>query len=393
MAKRRRLTPASPSFLGNEARPEPRPAAGSAPSRPPIAQVAGETSAAAALGELSEIVTRARAEGRLIQPLALAEIDAAHLVRDRLETEEEDLQSLMASLRSRGQQTPVEVVDRGEDRTPRYGLISGWRRLAALSRLLDEDPKFGRVLALVRTPGTASDAYVAMVEENEIRVSLSFYERARIVVKALEQGVYDDARTALQTLFANVPRAKRSKIKSFMTVVEALDGTLLYPTAIGERLGLALARALEDNAALGESLRNSLATEPPPTPEAEQARLDQALQRAQDRTVDRTEDRGREPAAASPPVSPAQMAPPSVSADPEPPVPQVRPTQETAPAPPRGKGTQPPPPAAAETQTAPGIQSRYDPETGSIVLTGPAVTPALCEALDRWLKERASSGV
>lgn len=274
MAKRKRLTPANPSFLSAEEetlRPEEMPedlevkgyplgvAQHYRRTKPPIAQVAAEASAEAALSELAESMKRARDEGRLVQVLPLTEVDAGHLVRDRIFAEEEELAALVESLRARGQQTPIEVVDRGEGQSPRYGLISGWRRLAALGRLAQEDQKFSRVLALVRAPKSASEAYVAMVEENEIRVGLSYYERARIAVKAVEQGVYPDLKAALNGLFANVSRAKRSKIKSFTRIVEALDGVLRFPAAIGERLGLELAKRLEQDPTLADALREDLA--------------------------------------------------------------------------------------------------------------------------------------
>lgn len=276
MAKRKRLPPANPNFLGAD--PVDSPASGAplqpilSPSRPrpPIAQVAGEASTAAALNELTDAMNAARAEGRFIQPLTLGQIDLGHLVRDRLVAEEEDLLALIESLRKRGQQTPIEVVDRGPQASPRYGLISGWRRMAALARLAAEDAAFDRVLALVRVPQNASEAYVAMVEENEIRVGLSYYERARIAVQAVEQGIYVDLKTALNDLFANVSRAKRSKIKSFTTLVDALEGELRFPTTIGERLGLDLAKRLEGDAALGAQLRQCLAASAPQSAESEQ---------------------------------------------------------------------------------------------------------------------------
>ena len=75
---------------------------------------------------------RRRAEGRLVQSLALEAVVADHLVRDRLAAEDEAMATLKASIAARGQQTPIEVVDLGQGR---YGLVSGWRRLAALHAL------------------------------------------------------------------------------------------------------------------------------------------------------------------------------------------------------------------------------------------------------------------
>ena len=67
MAKRRRLTPAQPTYLSSVPAASGQPAlrAGIG-SPPPIAQVAGETSALAALREVSGTLDAARADGRLL---------------------------------------------------------------------------------------------------------------------------------------------------------------------------------------------------------------------------------------------------------------------------------------------------------------------------------------
>ncbi len=296
MAKRKRLTPAQPDYLADypadpgpghaaSAGPGPEPAqrpaqkpgqgalAGSAPfQRAPIAHVASDAATHAALSAVTAELQQARAEGRLIQAVPLHAIDVTYLVRDRLMAEEDDLAPLVDSLRIRGQQTPIEVVALADGR---YGLISGWRRLTALHRLHDQtgDPRFGTVLAILRRPTDAAEAYLAMVEENEIRVGLSYYERARIVVKAVEGGVFPSARAGLQGLFGTASRAKRSKIGSFMAIVIALDGALRFPTALGERAGLVLARALEDDPAIGKDLVRQLMQVAPQSPEAELAVL------------------------------------------------------------------------------------------------------------------------
>ena len=248
MAKRKRLTPAQPGPYSDLADASAGPLeTKSFLLNPPIAQVAGEASATAALAEVTQRLGDIRSSGRLIEPIALDAIEENHLVRDRIFADEEELSVLIESLRRRGQQTPIEVVvlDGGT-----FGLISGWRRVTALKRLHAEtgDDRFGTVLAIRRSPDAASDAYVAMVEENEIRVGLSYFERARIVDRSVAQGIFPSDKTALQTLFASASRAKRSKIGSFLPVVRELEQVLQFPTQIPERLGLQLSKALDDPA-------------------------------------------------------------------------------------------------------------------------------------------------
>lgn len=246
MAKRKRLTPAQPDYISQPVVLEPKAHLRPGITPPPIAQVAGDASTTAALAEVSASFAAARTEGRLLLRLPLGSIDAGYLVRDRIGTDEEEMQALMDSLRTHGQRTPIEVTEIAPDR---YGLISGWRRLAALGRLEREtnDARFGSVLALLRRPDTAGDAYIAMVEENEIRLGLSYYERARIVAKAVEQGVFATDREALQKLFASASRAKRSKIGSFLGIYRDLGSALRFPSALPERLGLLLAKALHED--------------------------------------------------------------------------------------------------------------------------------------------------
>lgn len=246
----------------------------------PIADVSGDAALQAALDEVSTELTTARREGRFILRLPLDAVDQAHLVRDRIEMDADDMDSLQSSLRARGQQTPIEVVDLGAGR---YGLISGWRRLTALRQLAEEtgdEARFGHVQALVRSPDTAADAYLAMVEENEIRAGLSFYERARIAVQAVRLGVHSDTAQAVQSLFSAARAPKRSKILSFVTLVEALDDRLRFPFAIPEKLGLPLVGALRADPGFRRKLTEALRKADPQTPEAERIVLEQCLKPA-----------------------------------------------------------------------------------------------------------------
>jgi ParB/RepB/Spo0J family partition protein len=212
--------------------------------------VAGDAASSAALEEMTQAFQAARDEGRLLLSLPLETIEADHLIRDRLVVDDDEMASLVTSLRERGQQVPIEVLQLGGGR---YGLISGWRRLQALRQLKSET-----VLAVVRQPDTAADAYLAMVEENEIRVGLSYFERARIAAKAAEMGLYPSTSKAVLSLFNSASRAKRSKINSFVTLHNLLGDVLTYPTAIAERLGLALASKLDKTPDFAVRLKDRL---------------------------------------------------------------------------------------------------------------------------------------
>ena len=273
MAKRKRLAPAKslaqPRDL-DAAMLETKSMPGlSAHPAPPIASVAGDASTVAALEELSETLRLARAEGRMITPISLTQIDETYLVRDRVLVDDEDMAALRNSLTARGQQTPIEVVDLGDNR---FGLISGWRRLQALRAIGGVS-----VNAIISPPRDAPDAYIAMIEENEIRVGLSYFERARIVVKAVEAGVFESDKSALQTLFSSASRAKRSKIKSFIPVASTLGGALKFPTQLGERMGLQLSKALLNDPYAARRMLSALSAAQPGSAEDERHVLNEAL--------------------------------------------------------------------------------------------------------------------
>ncbi|MEO1777203.1 MAG: ParB N-terminal domain-containing protein [Pseudomonadota bacterium] len=269
MAKRKRLSPANPDVFGATADAAP------APTRAPIADVAGETAATAALHDVTRALTDARVSGRMVLSLPLTDIVLDHIVRDRVIVDKDEMAALMTSIAARGQQTPIEVL---ETKSGQYGLISGWRRCQAIARLARDGRHDGQVLALLRAPADASETYQAMVEENEIRVGLSYFERARIAAKAVEQGVFPTEKAALLALFASASRAKRSKIRSFLPVVAAFGQQLRYPHQIGERLGLSLAAALEEDPCFLRRVQGALAAIQSPSPEAEQAALVKALE-------------------------------------------------------------------------------------------------------------------
>ncbi|MCE6967128.1 ParB/RepB/Spo0J family partition protein [Cereibacter sphaeroides] len=351
MAKRKRLTVPPMGGFAAPAAPEAKPLLGPGLAPAPISRVTGEAAATAALREVAEELTSARAEGRLVLRLALDRVEESWLVRDRLGIEAEELDSLMASLASHGQRSPIEVADMGEGR---FGLISGWRRVTALRRLLATtgEERFASVLAILRRPETAAEAYVAMVEENEIRLGLSYFERARIAAKAVEAGVFPTEKAALQQLYASASRARRSKIGSFLGIYQALDGALRFPAALPERLGLALARRIEEEPDFAEGLAARLAAARPDTAEAELALIGEAVA-----------------GAGQPDPASAGAAPPEAASAPAP---------CDSPAPRRTR------PAAAAAEIRPGVFLKGA-RGGELVLFGPAVDEGFRDRLRDWL--------
>ena len=267
MAKRKRLSPAMLTPDAPIAAPETKSA------RVPIADVANDAALTNALMELSDKISTARQEERWIEKIKLDAVVSEYLVRDRVAIDPEEMTTLKNSLRASGQQTAIEVVPYGPET---FGLISGWRRLAALRELALEGGT-DTVLAIIRQDDDAKASYQAMVDENEIRAGLSFYERGRIVAQAVDEGAYASDKDALSALFQAVPRAKRSKIGSFVRVVRALDDVLQFPTALSERLGLALAQALGADAGFAGKLRKKLEAAHPQTASAEIAVITAAM--------------------------------------------------------------------------------------------------------------------
>lgn len=334
MAKRKRLTPPPSDVFGagGAASPAPAASASSGPgfgARAPISQVAGDVAVNAAFEQVQAELQSAQREGRMVLQLPLEAVRADYLVRDRLTCDAEELTALKDSLRARGQQSPIEVTDLGGGQ---YGLISGWRRLRALKELAAEGAGPATVLALLRSPEDRPAAYIAMVEENEIRADLSFYERARIVVQAVAAGVFETEKAALQGLFASASFSKRSKVKSFIPLITELDGALRYPAQIPERLGLALSKALSEPG-FASGLRAALRPGEEMGSDEERAVLEAAL----------------------------------------------------VPAAPNATST-PKPPAPKPETIAPGL--RLKARAGRVEIEGEAVTEALVSQIKDWLKDR-----
>ena len=296
MAKRRRLeTPTADELSRLEqevAEQAPRrPAAASAP----IAQVAADaaqawtpedTAARAATAKDQADAARLRqaeADGLVMIEIPLGEIDADDMVRDRTQLDTEEMRELRDSILASGLRLPIEVYELAEPRGEvRYGVLSGYRRLKAMQEIWDatELARFGKIRAILRQPESIPAAFAAMVEENEVRASLTPFERGRIAVIAAQSGAFANVEAAVDSLFAAASKAKRSKVRSFAMVFEELGDMLRFPEALSERQGLRLAAALR--AGKDEIARIALeAAGHAPTAEAEWAVLDPIVSEAE----------------------------------------------------------------------------------------------------------------
>lgn len=261
MAKRRRLTAPDASALQElEEGFATKPALGgmldTKSAVPPIAQVAAEAASLNGMASVTDRVALARDQGDaerlrqaeqaglLVQRIAIDSIDQDFIRRDRLGEDDDAMEELVSSIVTHGLRSPIEVV-KTEDG---HGLISGFRRLVAFRQLAAMGQGFGEIPAFVRTDASGETAYVSMVEENEIRANLSHYERGRISVLAAGQGVFASVEVAVDRLFSAASKAKRSKVRSFAVVHEALGDLLRFPTALTEKAGLQLATALRGGA-------------------------------------------------------------------------------------------------------------------------------------------------
>lgn len=281
MAKRRKLeAPSAEDLAGFEAefaRPAPGPIAG--PGMAPIAQIAGSTARrvnppSTSDGQDAVLWRQAEAEGRVMRNLSVDRIVLDHITRDRTALDPEAMEELTASVRATGVRLPVEVVSLGDGT---YGLISGYRRVAAVRALRAEGGE-GTVPAIVRAATDLGGSYARMVEENEVRSPLTPYERGRIAVVAAGQGAFADTGAAVAAIFASASKAKRSKIRSFAAVHEELGDLLRHAQGLSERNGLRLAGALR--AGFATKLREAL-EEDAPDARAEWAALEPVVREAE----------------------------------------------------------------------------------------------------------------
>jgi len=205
-----------------------------------------------------------------IHLIPLAEIDEHALSRDRASVDTSALTELRLSIATHGLRMPIEVFALAEPRGPhRYGLISGFRRLAAVRSLAEtyhDKARFAAIPAFLRTPKDAAEVYVQMVEENAIRAEVSPWEQAMVAVKSARAEAYDGTDGAIEALYANLSRQKRARLRTIAHLADDIGGYLTAPETLSLRQLLRLAPLISRG--YGDLIRATLA-DTPDDPEAE----------------------------------------------------------------------------------------------------------------------------
>ncbi len=191
--------------------------------------------------------------------IPLAQIDATALSRDRTALDPDPQRELQLSIAASGLRQPIEVFPLTEPRCEhRYGLLSGFRRFHAFRNLLEQtaQDRYATIPAFLRERKTLAASMAAMVEENEIRATLSPFERGLICVTARNQGAFGSIEQAVEGLFPTASRAKRIRLSLVAFFADEIGGFFSAPEKLSGRQIERITRAIAGGA--GELLRTAL---------------------------------------------------------------------------------------------------------------------------------------
>lgn len=220
-----------------------------------------------------------------VRRIPLDRIDPHALRRDRVHIDEPAMEELTGSIRGGGLRMPVELFPL--PKRGRYGLISGFRRLQAFRRLLDEtgEPAFAAIPAMVREVTEGRALLAAMIEENEVRAPLSPWEQEAALLSAVEQGFYDCLEDAAKGLHPHASRRKQGRLLKIARAVEALGPKMKQPHTLSLRKCLRLADAVE--AGFGEVIGVALDGCRVPLPDVRWSRIEPYLRESEALPPDR----------------------------------------------------------------------------------------------------------
>ncbi|MDQ1901909.1 ParB N-terminal domain-containing protein [Paracoccus sp. WLY502] len=210
---------------------------------------------------LAQEHVRLKRAGLIVDLIPLDVIDTQKLVRDRAPAADFELAELVQSIRDIGLSNPIRVEP---GREGRFELIQGWRRLSAYRQLLEETgdaETWGRIPAGIAARGDALEQlYRRMVDENMVRKDISFAEMAQLALHyAMDPHTAEnDPDRAVAILFKSAGYQKRSYIRNFIPMVQALGEVLIYPQEIPRALGLTLAQRLAEMPGLAAAITAEL---------------------------------------------------------------------------------------------------------------------------------------
>lgn len=221
-----------------------------------------------------------------------AEIDPHALPRDRTALDPAALAELETSILLTGLRQPVEVwaFRSPAPGGPRYGLISGMRRLTAFRRA-HPDPG-ARISAFLRAPKDIPEAMATMIAENEIRADISPWEKGRIVVQSVDDGIFDTLDAAVTALYPTLHRNRRGHIRAVAEVVTEIgDSLLTHPESLNFHQLTRIAAALR--LGFGDVITGALQQSADTSPAGQWKNLRPILEEAEDEVraakSDRTE--------------------------------------------------------------------------------------------------------
>lgn len=286
MSKRRRIFDVDLPEDELEASAAPR-AADPALRRGPMATAIGENAESLRRRQEQEAAIRAENDalahefvrlkklGLVTDLIPIDAVRTTKLQRDRFARLDPQIDDLKVSIRAVGLSNPIQVEQVGQGQ---YELVQGWRRLQAFKALHAEtgDPVFARIPAGLLARGeTLESLYRRMVDENMVRKDISFAEMANLARLYAEDPGADvaDLDQAVNVLFASAAPQKRSYIRRFAALMQALEKLLEFPEAIPRALGVALSQRLDDDPGAVRDIAQALQATPRPNAEAELAVL------------------------------------------------------------------------------------------------------------------------
>lgn len=194
--------------------------------------------------------------GLITDLIETSEVVITKLVRDRSFNVDPELAELKDSIQAVGLSNPIRV----EQTENGYELIQGFRRLNAFRELAAEtnDPRYDKIpAALVPRGEPLADLYRKMVDENLVRKDISFGEMAQLALSYAQDGGIESGE-AVSILYASALKQKRSYIRQFAKVLEALGPSLRHPEAIPRALGLDVYKLLEAEEGRGAEIAAKL---------------------------------------------------------------------------------------------------------------------------------------